>query len=95
MEKYAAVLKESFRLDLCDIFPEPHNSPIDVSADTMARVGFPVEMLILACFCTRNTIIRLGTQGASEPGLSGDIGGGCRWSRGRRWSYSIHDRDVR
>ena len=58
--------------------PELDDSPGDISADTVAYVAFPVDMLIVACLCTCNTIECLGAQGASEPALSRDVGGGCR-----------------
>jgi hypothetical protein len=60
----------------------------------MACVGFQPKMLIVACFRTRKTIKRLGTQRASEPALSGDIGGECRWGNGQCWRHGSHGRDV-
>jgi hypothetical protein len=95
MEKYAAVLVGYIRMGPCNDFPELDHLPSDISADTMAHVGFPVEMFIMASLCTRSTIKCLGTQGATEPALKSDIDGGCRWSSSRCWKYSRRGQDIR
>ena len=95
MEKYAAVLVGCISLGPCNDFPELDHSPSDISADTMAHVRFPIEMLIVACLCTCKTIKPPGTHSASKSALSGDVGGLYGWASGRRWSYSSRDRDIR